>query len=413
MKQVVDVRSKIARGNLIYLPVVPGRLEFALHVRRFLLANRPAVVAVELPSSLESQYRTALVRLPQMSVILLSSGTSYDEDEQPTYIPIEPADPFIEALRTAYEIGSAIIFLEPPSQEKPHINALYPPPYAAEVIGVDLYVESYRLHPPPRSPEMDEHAAAMAWKMQGADPLASTCVVVSLNIVDPLLDAMEVPQDEPAPLPLRLFQSAEVFNLHPDCLAEITSEIPFYQELYNQLRIDDLTLVQLERPRWQLDLLRKAESEYSVKTGDEIKSWQRIGLAKFARNLALLDHDLLPGAYDLAVAARSIVDDNYAYEVWEIANQYSVQQTEDPALETLNLSGHDVWLNTRLLRIRRRTPSLKQRLKPKGLASRKREQAKGEWAKQTDSASICSYPPEDLVIEGYGAFLKQHAKILL
>ena len=38
----------------------------------------------------------------------------------------------------------------------------------------------------------------MAWKLQGADPLGQTCVVVSLAMLDPLLDAMDEPQEEPA-----------------------------------------------------------------------------------------------------------------------------------------------------------------------------------------------------------------------
>ena len=42
-------------------------------------------------------------------------------------------------------------------------------------------------------------------------------------------------------------------------------------------------------------------------------------------------------------------------------------------------------------------------LRPSGLKQRKREKFEGEWASQTDGTSICSYPPEDLVIEKEGA----------
>ncbi len=99
-----------------------------------------------------------------------------------------------------------------------------------------------------------------------------------------------------------------------------------------------------------------------------------------------------PGVYDLTLGARSIVDDNFAYEVWQMANRYSVQQTEDPPLETLNLSGDEVWLKTRKLRIRRRLPRMKQMLKPAGLKSRKRESHQGEWA-QADRRRIDLFVP--------------------
>jgi hypothetical protein len=58
-------------------------------------------------------------------------------------------------------------------------------------------------------------------------------------------------------------------------------------------------------------------------------------------------------------------------------------------------------------------PRPKQRLVPRGLKQRKKEKFEGEWAKQTDGNAICSYPPEDLVIEDYGRFLKKKAKSIL
>jgi hypothetical protein len=47
------------------------------------------------------------------------------------------------------------------------------------------------------------------------------------------------------------------------------------------------------------------------------------------------------------------------------------------------------------------------------LKQRKKEKFEGEWAQQTEGNAICSYPPEDLVIEDYGRFLKKKAKSVL
>ncbi|MGH9639864.1 MAG: hypothetical protein ACRD3Y_07360, partial [Bryobacteraceae bacterium] len=190
-------------------------------------------------------------------------------------------------------------------------------------------------------------------------------------------------------------------------------EAPYYQERYEALRQNIQGAFALDRPRWQLALLRDAEKEYTINTGDQMASWQRLGLARFARNLSILDAHLVPSAYDLTLAARALVDDNYGYEVWQMANRYSVQQTEDPPLVTLNISGEEVWLRTRKIRIRRRLPRMKQMLKPAGLKGRKKEKTKGEWAQATSGTAICSYPPEDLVIETYGRFVKRFAKSMI
>lgn len=401
-------RGGLDRGRILYFPVAPGRVEFTVALRRLLLERRPRIVAVELPGFLQAAYQRALARLPEMSVILYTEDAG--DDDRAVYVPIEPADPFTEALRTAEEIGAEVMFLEPDSNERPHLPDNYPDSYAVARIGLDKYIESYRLWPQERTEEISAHSAGMAWKLQGADPEAQIVAVVSLNLLDPLLDAMEAPQEPPAPR--KKYPEVRLLNPHPDCLAEITVEYPYLQERYEFFRLDLKGAETLDRPRVQWELLREAESKYNASTGEKLQHWQRRMIARYTRNLAHTGGDLVAGIYDLAVAARSIVDDNYGWEVWQLANRYLAQH-ETSSLETVRLSAGEIWINTKRLRIRRRLPRPKQRLKPAGLKPRKRETEPGEWAKQTSGNAICSYPPEDLVIEEYGRFLKQKAKAML
>jgi hypothetical protein len=184
--------GNLKRGRFRYFPVVPGRVEFSIALRRLLLEERPPLIAVELPGFLAATYNQALDRLPQMSAILYMEEDG--EGDRAVYVPVEPADPFTEALRTAQEIGSELIFLEPDSNERPHLPDAYPDTYAIQRIGLEKYVESYRLWPQTRTEEATAHAGAMAWKLQGSEPEKQVVVVISLNLLDPLLDAMEAPQ---------------------------------------------------------------------------------------------------------------------------------------------------------------------------------------------------------------------------
>ena len=118
-------------------------------------------------------------------------------DDQAVYVPVEPADPFTEAIRTGLEIGAEIVFADPEAGQRPHLKDTYPDPYAIRHIGLARYVEAYRVYPQPRSDEIALHAQAIAWKLQGANPVATVFVVVSLNLLDPVLDAMEKPQAQP------------------------------------------------------------------------------------------------------------------------------------------------------------------------------------------------------------------------
>jgi hypothetical protein len=412
--------GSLTRGNVRYFPVAQGRLEFAFEVRQFLLQERPAVVAVELPGFLEHMYERAVARLPEMSVILYHDPAG--DDDHATFVPVEPCDPFIEALRTAQEIGAQVVFLEPDTADRPHLPDTYPDTYSIRRIGLERYIEAYRVWPQIRTEEVTAHSSAMAWKLQGCDPGAKIVAVVSLNMLDPLLDAMEAPQ--PAP-PRPKGYDPQLLNPHPDCLAEITIEYPYLQERYEYFRITmpdspveatskpaETNEFPLDRPRVQLSLLREAEAAYTKSTGDRIQHWQRRMMARYTRNLASTAGELVASVYDLAVAARSIVDDNFGWETWQMANRYVAQQ-EVSSIETVRLGASEIWINTKKLRIRRRLPRPKQRLMPKGLKARKREKTPGDWAKQTSGEAICSYPPEDLVIEEYGRFVKQKAKAML
>ncbi len=403
---IASAAGSLERGRFRYFPVAPGRLEFAVELRRAILDMRPDVVAVELPANLGEVYRDAVARLPEMSVIVCPD---VDDPERAVYIPVEPADPFTEAVRTAVEMDTELMFLEPASGARPHLADAYPDPYSLLSIGLAKYVEAYRVHPQARDEDVAAHAAGMAWKLQGSDPEARVMVVVSLNMLDALLDAMEVPQDEP---PRQRFEEAELVNPHPDCLVEITTEYPYLQWRYETFRAAMSDAKLADRRHAQLDLLREAERQYEKNTSEKIEQWQRRLLARYTRNLALVSGNLVAGLFDLTVAARSLADDNYAWEVWDVAGRYPAQKAESD-LETVNLSGEEVWINTRRMRLRRRLPHPKRRLKPASLKSHKKEQKPGEWARNLDGHTICSYPPEDLVIENYGRVLKQKAKSML
>jgi hypothetical protein len=400
--------GSLQRGRFTYFPVAPGRLEFAVEVRQALLREKPDVVALELPATLQPAWLRAVARLPEISVIVYPDEAG-DED-QAIYVAIEPADPFTEAVRTGVEAGAEILFADPDSSRRPHLKDAYPDTYAIRHIGLTRYVEAYRVYPQPRSEEIARHAAGIAWKLQGTHPEARVFIVLGLNLLDPVLDAMEEPQAQPMARTRR--EGIQVLNPHPESLAEITAEYPALQWRYESFRplLSDPRLI--DRRHAQLAVFREADKEYDVRTGERVAPWQRRLLARYTRNLALASNQLSAGLFDLTVAARAIADDNYAWEVWEAAGRYPPQKTASD-LPTVLIRGEEVWLDTRRIRLRRRLPNSKQRLRPYGLKPRKKEKFAGEWASQLNGTSICSYPPEDLVIEDYGRFLKKKGKSIL
>jgi hypothetical protein len=115
--------------------------------------------------------------------------------------------------------------------------------------------------------------------------------------------------------------------------------------------------------------------------------------------------ELCPVFYQLLVAARGCVDDNFCYAFWRLGSFYPWQQAQS-SIATIRMRGEMLWLGKRKIHIRRRLPRIKRRPMYVPKKRRMKERRPGEWLEGFDDPYICSYPPEDLVVEDYGDFLK-------
>ena len=107
-----------------------------------------------------------------------------------------------------------------------------------------------------------------------------------------------------------------------------------------------------------------------------------------------------------------MADDNLGYELWELGAAFPPQL--GPAeIPTARISGESIWEGMRRILLRRRMHRPKLRTKPRGLRGRKKERRPGEWLEAFDGKGLCSYPPEDILVEGYGGYLKKKGKSIL
>jgi hypothetical protein len=120
--------AALTRGTLRYFPVLAGRLEFAAAVRRAILQERPEVVAVELPVSLEEAYLAAVQRLPELTVLVYPDE---DREDGAVFVPVEPCDPFTRRFDRPGRLAPKWFFVEPDLGLKPHITDVAPDPYSA------------------------------------------------------------------------------------------------------------------------------------------------------------------------------------------------------------------------------------------------------------------------------------------
>ncbi len=452
--------------NLSCLPVCHYRLEFAEQVRALFHEAPPDCVALELPSHLSDPFFRAVARLPEVSIVLYQ-----DASKQTVYLPVEPVDPLAEAARSAVERGIPVHLVDINLDEAyPSFHDPVPDPYALHKIGPKLYYEAFRrvwrdkqqAHPVDIRREQ-----GMASRLQELlKEYRRVLFVCGMMHAEGVIQRLGKPQATPLH---RLHTPAfQVFHLHPSCLDEVMATFPLLTAVYEvrrkglppdpdrdrftlrrrfRIRSQPFALFEKEDPvydeqaaldgslawiarragfaqdhgqptgpidrnRALLFLLEEAGRHYRQETGEQVKGWQKKVFWKFVRNYALLQGLLVPEFYHLLVGARASVDDNFCYSLWRLGGFYP-WQGESSNAPTLRVKGEDVWLGTRKLQVRRWLPGKKRRRHPMLRKRRKRERYSGEWLESFDGRALCSYPPEDLVVEDYGRFLREQWKHVL
>jgi hypothetical protein len=196
-------------------------------------------------------------------------------------------------------------------------------------------------------------------------------------------------------------------HLHRDSSREIISETPFLAAAYERARSEGRA-EDLDRLQINSQLIGIARKNHWKNNKEELSRTQIRILNRFARNYALLTGRLVPNFYQLIVASRGAADDNFSYEVWEKGSEYP-WQTDEPGLPVLRLTGEDLFLDQKRIRFHRQLKTMRRRLVPVPIRRRKRERYPDQWRKEFKGLYICSYPPEDVVIEGCGEHLKKRA----
>ena len=98
MSKIINIDSNILRyKNILAIPSIHSRVYFSLAVREAVKEFKPDAIAIEHPESFNKSLREAVSRLPFISLIIR------EIDNEAVYIPIDPCDSIIEAVRLAID----------------------------------------------------------------------------------------------------------------------------------------------------------------------------------------------------------------------------------------------------------------------------------------------------------------------
>lgn len=397
------MKKRIEWENVRIVPILHSRMEFALEVRRQFEEFRPQQVAVEYPPTLRDKILEGVKRLPLLSVV------HYEEDDGTfVYLLLEPTDAQVEAIRLALANDVPVHFIDRDTEGYPMDRSPMPDPYALNRIGHYAYCHAFLQTHRGGSLSMQDRLREknMAYRLQALNEIGEKILFVcGLYHYPGIIDMAGRPQTEV--IGKRHRARVGLSHLHRHSSMEILTEIPFLAAQYERFRSDERK-GPIDRMGLIRDLIEAARERHRMNNKEELSSSCVRVLNKFARNYALVTGALVPNFYQLIVAARGAADDNFAHEVWEVGSDYP-WQTDDPGLPVLRLTGEDLYLDQKRITFHRRLKTFRRRLVPVPVKKKQREKIPGEWKRNFEGTFICSYPPEDVIIEGYGHYLQKRA----
>lgn len=417
-------------ARVTVLPVVHGSAFFTREVRRRVRDEASQgldCLAVALPPSFAAGVEEGVERLPRVSVVIQEEADSIDGGGKCSYVPIDPCQPLIEAIRVAQttDVPRAWVDLEVSAWEPPQDLSL-PDAWPLPETGLEAFAAAclpVLPTPEPRS-QRDERIRYMAQQLHLLE-LDCERVLFVCSLADWPWVREAYRRRAPYPQAFGRPQMPSLTQLAEDSLYFLLGELPYLTFLYEHRRAEEIAgrsggqetidgvktlLIEARDRALQADGPEgQAAQEASMLTPQRLRI-----LLQYARNLTLLDGRMTPQLYDLALAAQQVIGDDYALSLIETARQYppqriGPQQGTGEHLDFRHLADDDGNLRdarNRLEGTPRTWRNLHLRPQP---PTTLREQWRMEW----DPFGQCSYPPEDTRIENFQQHVRDQARALL
>jgi len=461
--------------NLTIIPTYHSNLDFVYEVRKAFYQHTPDLICVEFPENLKTQILEGVNRFPSISLVLyydellkqqlyipITPSDSLIESirlAQEYGIPVEFIDLFVNNYDPEFQILPDSFVLNKISLDefynivkkemKFEVNAEIK--YQKEQFDQEKKKKANRdgeflleseghlknlsgadaqkwIHSSKEINELRNHyMAAKLNEVMKKNPEGQILVVMGLahwERIRNLLEHGNILED------ITSFSTSidtKLFNILQEDLPKIMIETPnivFQYEIFRSRQkkvIDKLPLreykkfdlLKLDRFNAIKIILQRAVTQYKQEYDEKISLHKLKSLFQYIRNLPLIENRITPILFDIVLASKSIINDNFAWVVWDECKLYPYAKEEDN-LDSLSFHKDGILLNGKYFKLRRTIPMKIQRIKLP-LKPKPKESKKGEWRTvwEKNKWNLVSYLPEDIFEENYFHHVRTRSMNLL
>lgn len=413
------------------LPVIHGSGDFAVEVRRRMLEQSFDCLAVPLPPSFQPAVQKAIEFLPGLSLVIQdeprwlppqdwtpsaeSEGEGGDSDARTaSYVPIDPCQPVIAALRLALQERMPAEFIDLETARFDSYAAVLPDPYALKQVAAEKFATAVLPAIPPLPGDQPlDRVVHMAHRLHELEQRYERILFVCSLMDWPWIreayrerHRLRAQDDD--------VEDPQTFAVAPQTAIFVLGELPFITAQYELARaeLEQDDNLSVDGVKALLLAAREHYKETLGKRARKISPKLMQSYFQYVRNLSLIEQRMTPDFYTLMVAAQQTMGDQFAQSVAETAREY-LPESFAPFPE-VKCGIHRCQLpDGSVIHLKSRLPGpvvtwRTIRLKP---APAKLDQMK--WQMRWNPFRQCSWPPEDVAIEKFRTHVKDTALALL
>jgi hypothetical protein len=405
------------------LPVIHGSADFAWEVRRLILQMQPDCLAVPLPPSFARPVMEAVLELPQPALVAQrvlndgSDGFGDSEDEgkaEASYVPIDPCQPVIAALRVALEERIPFRFIDLETNRFRPLTRVLPDAYALKKASLEQF--SAAVLPFLRrssNRQWQRRVAEMAWQLRELSIDFKNIAFVTGLLEWPYVREAFLNQGLERPEPDRTAEP-QPFAPEANSLYFLFGELPYVTALYERARaeLEDDSALSIDSVKHVLIEARRRYMQEEGKRARKIPPKLLAQCLQYIRNLTLVERCFTPQLITIATAAKQMMGDSYAIQVLETAKDYG--RLIVPCYPTARMGIDSIAAKELgLVKGVSRLPGPPLVWSNLELLPRPSRAQQADWQQRWNPNTHCSWPPEDETIENFRQAVFDRAKEVL
>lgn len=425
---------------LSLVPVIHGSASYALGLRKWLLETQLDGLAIPLPESFREAVLEGVGALPAVSVVVQVESSDLDDGESKsgTYVPIDPCQGVIAAIRFAMGEQVPIEWVDPESVDMQHDGfwlggMVFPDPYAVEHTTLERYCCALLPVIPPLDSRGFQSGGSLEleWNRERIERIATRllswrhryrhlvclCHLQDWPWIREALARMQsqerASQDSVPTLGAPAGEPEEAINYALDSRTHLFlhGELPFITGLYERARqnLDDDANLGIHALK---ELFLAARSSYRQDLGNRARQItpQLISQClKYIRNQTLLDRRMTPSFYTIVRSAQQMMGDSFAIHLVSAAKDYCFDEPlpwpeMKMGIDQGDIPGHGV------VKLASRLPGNPMEWHSLELQRPARKQDQRKWTSRWNPYQQCSWPEEDQKIESFRNRIMERAR---